>query len=60
MKLSVANRELRPEEEGKLFVHDGLGALLLRALDLLEGHVAEGDGQLAGGLAETLRVNKAK
>ena len=28
--------EFCPEENGKLFVHDALGALLLRSLDLLQ------------------------
>ncbi len=41
----------RPEEERKFFVHDRLGALLLRSLDLLEAHVPETDRQLSGGLA---------
>jgi hypothetical protein len=41
----------RPEEERKLFVHDRLGALLLRSLDLLQAHVSETHRQLAGSLA---------
>ncbi len=49
-ELGVPDGELGPEEEGELLVHDGLGALLLRPLDLFQAHVAKGHGKLASGL----------
>ena len=56
VELAVADGELGPEEEGELLVHHGLGPLLLGALDLLEAHVPEGDGELAGGLVVLHRL----
>ena len=55
VELPVADWELWPEKESKLFVHHRLRPLLLRALDLLQRHVTKAHGKLTSGLNKVIK-----
>ena len=55
VELPVADWELWPEKESKLFVHHRLRPLLLRALDLLQRHVTKAHGKLTSGLNKIIK-----